>query len=575
MIIDDAGKILKSTLDRVLEYYDYMFSKVILFSEEKIDLHIQKQVIDNLTDKKVGQIFIKPFLYDKRKVLISKAYDFSHLPEASDKKKQIIAELNNMISSQVKYFKLNPEFIINFVTQYTEEFKFNFSSGSNVFNMVYENSIKSRIISNAEFADVNGIFNIMEDMAYYMHFEKKSWITIEELSKIIEVYNKEYRQNVKVITLIHNCEEAKLIIEKDSKVRLKDNNLLAYFVAQALNRKYHDEDIKDIDCKIDYLLNNLCFGINSDIVLFMSLVMSNPKIIDIILQYAKRYFENMEELSFDKNNIPFLCQSDFNVKNTIPNEKEKKEKEKQLVKYEEELNDSEIVELIDEYAYDEKDISTIENQVLKSIKYLEVLSKILPAFCHNMKASQQDELVKALYIYPNRFIYQLLNEININYKELTEEMYKKISEIRKEKNIAELNMESVKIMLEQMSITMVISLYELVASSATTKQTINALNAFDFKDNSNYSIMNLMMAEKTSDLNVFNNKAVKLYEESTLKLMKSMVKFTVRNYFLNHDVKLVGEGQSLLDRFFGSSDALNTDKRKIKFDIAMNKLKVR
>ncbi|MCM1991167.1 metallophosphoesterase [Oceanirhabdus seepicola] len=570
LIIDDAGKIPKPTLDKVLDHYDDMFSNIVLFSEEKIDLNIQKQVIETLVKKKVGKISIKPFLYDKRKLLISKAYNFSHLPGCSEKETQVINELNNMISSQVKYFKLDPEFIVNFVMQYTEEFKFNFSAGSNVFNMVYENSIKNRLINNVHSSDVSGIFSVMEEIAYYMHFQKKSWITIVELSKVIEVYNKDFRQDIKVTTVLNVGQGAKLIIEKDSKIRLKDNNLLAYFVAQALNKKYHYEDVND---KIEYLLNNLCFGINSDIILFMALITNNPKIISLILQCASNHFEHIEELSFDNNNIPFLCQSNFNVKNTIPDEKEKKEKEKQVVKYEEELTSNEVIQLVDEYNYDEKDITTFENQMLKSLKYIEVLSKILPAFCHNMKAAQQDELVKALYKYPNRFIYQLLKDISENYEEFISEIFEKTSEIRKEKNIAELNMESVRKMLEQMSVTLVISLYQLVASIATTKQTITALEAFDYKGNSNYSIMNLMLNEKTCNLNVFSHKAITLYDESELKLMKSLVKFTVRNYFLNHDVKLVGESQSLLDKFFGSSETFNADKKKLKFEVLKNKFK--
>lgn len=572
LIIDDAGKIKNKALEKMLNYYDDMFNEVVFFSEEKIDLNIGKQVIDTLTEKNVGKISIKPFFYDRRKMLISKVCDSAHLSDNVDDKKKLINELNNIISSQAKYFILNPEFIINFVKQYTQEFEINFSTENNVFNIVYENSIKSKIINNSQPSDVNNVFNIMEEIAYYMHFGKKSWITSIELSKIITKYNNEFRQKVKIATVLNVGRSAKLIIEKDLKIRLRDNNLLSYFVAQALNKKcyYEDEHVKD---KIEYLLSNLCFGINSDIVLFMALITSNPEIINVILECANKHFKGIEELNFDANNVPFLCESNFDVKNTMPDEKEKKEKENEIIKYEKEINDSEIIELVDKYSYKEEEASSTENQLIKSIKYLEILSKILPAFCHNMRASQQDKLVKALYRYPNCFIYQLFHDINDSYKKFIEQLFEKISEIRKEKNIAELNIKIIKNIFEQMSISVVISLYQLVASTATTEQTIAALEAFNFKDNSNYSIINLMMNENIDDIKQFSCKAIKIYNESELKIVKSMVRYTVRNYFLDHDVKLIRESQALLDKFFGSSDTFNNDKKMIKSEITKNKLR--
>lgn len=568
VIVDDAGKISKKTLEKILELFDRLFSKVILFSEEKVDLNIRKQILEALTEKKVGQISIRPFLYDKRKLLISKVYSICSVPGEDNNPIQTIDALNNMISSQVRYFRLDPDFIVNFVTQYSDKYKFDLTSGSNIFNMVYENSIKNRIIKNMQPSDVNGLFRIMSEIAYYMHFNKIPWLSIGEVSNIIEVYNKEFRQNIKIAIFLEAGEKSKLIIEKEAKIRFKDNNLLSYFVAQSLNIKYHYEDITE---NIKYLLNNLCFGINSDIMLFMALITNNPKIISVVLSCANNHFEHMEEMNFDSKNIPFLCQSDFSVKNTIPDDKEKKEKEHQLIKYEEELKAYELVELVDDYAYDEKDILTFENQVIKSIKYLEVLSKILPAFSHNMKSDQQDVLVQALYSYPNRFIYQWLSEINNYYEEIVEEIYNKITEMRKEKNIAELHMDSVKKAIEQVSVFLVVSLYQLVANTATTSQTIDALNAFNFTSNSNYSIMNLMMVEKSTNIKEFCEKAIKLYDKSEIKLVKSMVKFTVRNFFLNHDISLIGETQSLLDKFFGNSN--NADKKEIKIGMAIKKIK--
>lgn len=571
LIIDDAGLIQKPKLDKILAHYDDMFSKIILFSEDEININIQKLVVDALTEKKVAHMVIKPFLYDKRKELIKKVLAFKKSTECDEKQKEIIDEMNNMISSQARYFKLNPEFIVNFAGQYSSNLTFN--PNENIFNMVYENSIKNKIISKADQQDANNVFNVLTEMAFDMHFAKKTWATPSDLVTIIERYNADFRRKVKIVTFLDVAIRTRLIVEKDLKYRFKDNNILSYFVAQALNKKSHyDEDYLEIKGKIEDLLHNLCFGINSDIVMFMALITSNVKIIGVVLECAYMHFDNIEELNFDKKNIAFLASSDFQVKNSLPNNEEKKEKERQIILYEEELKTSELVELVDMYDYDESDIKTIGNQILKSIKYIEILSKILPVFSHNMKVTQQNQVVMAIYSFPNRFIYQWLEDINNHYDEFIQGLFDEISAIRKEKNISELNIESVEKMIEQMAITVIISLYQLVASTCATRQTIEALDEFHTGDNTNYAIMNLMMTEKTGNLKSFKEKANKISDASEQQLIKSLVKYTVRNYFLHHEVKLVGEGQSLIDKYFGTSETKNSTKKRLMTEMIKNKL---
>lgn len=131
-------------------------------------------------------------------------------------------------------------------------------------------------------------------------------------------------------------------------------------------------------------------------------------------------------------NISFIYNVDLNVKNNVPDEEEQKYKEKSLVKYEEEVKLSEVIELIDEYDYDEKDVETFGNRIYKSIKYLEIVSNILPTFCNDIVAKQQDEIVKAIYSYPNKLIYEWLKDTNDDFDNVAKELYEKINEMRRE-----------------------------------------------------------------------------------------------------------------------------------------------
>lgn len=562
VILDDAHLINEKILDTLIKFFEEQCGKIIIISENKIELDIRKQVVDAMVEKQSLNITIKPFLYVKRKKLISNSLRFYSTVLDLEKETN---KINELINNQVKYFDLNPEFIINFVDQYEKDYKFRFSSGFNVFNIVYESTIKNRIIENSENIDPTIVMNVLREIAYYMHFEKRSTIGIDEVSNIAGQYGAMYRQKVNIRQFFDAAIKANILVEINNEIRFKDHTLVAYFVAQALNQKYNQEE--DIQDKLYYLLRNLCFSINSDIVLFLALITNNPKFINIIVQGAKQHFEGQEELSFDNKNIPFLMDINIPIKNTLPSDDEKRNREKLIDRQEEEVKISDLIELVNEYDYSEEDLLKVENQFMISSKYLEIISKTLPAFCQNMKVAQQDELVELLYKCPNQFLYMLLKDIGDNFEEFCNSLYDDISMLRKEKNIAEVNMESIKFMVEQISAMLVIALYQVVAATCTTEQTITALKAFDVSSNSNYKLQNLMMRARVSEVNSFSKRAQELNKSMDNKIEKSIIKYTVREYLLRNNVEIYGEGQSLIDCFFGRQDKYN-----IKLEIAKKRV---
>lgn len=569
LLIDDADRIEKSKLDKLIKYYSAYFENIVVIKENKIEIDIQSQVKNVLEENKTCYINVKPFLYSKRKLLIAKVYDLIGPHNEEKEKKEEVEMINKIISKQVRYFRLDPEFIINFVTQYTNKLNFNLGNNENVFSIVYETSIKTRLIKHIPENEVAGVFTALQEIAFYMHFNKLTQINSSKLVEIVEQYNKDYRQKVYWRNLWEGSVKANILLDKNGDIQFKDKNLLAYFVAHALNRKYYEDDVDD---KLEYLLNHICFGINSDIVLFMALITNNPRIIKYIMDIAKSHFNAKEELNFDLNNLPYLSQSNFKVKDSIPTETEKKEQEKNINKYEEDVKRSEIIELINDYDYDEEDIMTFENQVLKSIKYIEIICKILPSFSHNMKASAQEDLVKAIYSYPNIFIYEVLKDISDNYKELVKEVYDDVSVMCKEKNNAEINIERIEKVIEQISIMLLVSLYQMVSNVATTSATIDVLNDFAYEENTNHRIMNLMMIEKTNRIEEFCDKALSFYNQTNIKLIKGLIHFTVRTFLLNHEVRIVGKPQALIDKFFSASKTDQGNRETIKNKIAKNRI---
>lgn len=548
-IIDEADMLQSETLHTLIMFLKQSIAQVIVFSEDKVNLNVRKQVVDALVYEETLTLKIKPFLYDRRKHLISNILQQSgkcHDVENETNK------INNLINMQVKYFDLDPEFIISFVNQYEMDMNFKLAAGMNVFNVVYESNIRNNIILNSDSIDPTHVINILRELAYKMHFEKRNNIKIDEVGKVIEVYKQEYRQKVNIRTFLETVLRAKILIESDDELRFKDHTVVAYFVAQALNQKYNQGE--DIENNLELLLKNLCFSINSDIILFLALITNNPKFINIIAEGARKHFEDQEELSFDRKNLMYILDTKLPVKDSFPDKEERKQREKDISKQEETIKLNEIIELVNEYDYTEKDLEKIENQVMISLKYIEVLSKSLPAFCQNMKVEQQDKLVDLIYRCPNKFLFSVLIEIGEDFEGYCNELHHEITALRKEKNADEISVNSVRKALEQMSSIFIVMLYQLVASTCANEQSILALNEFDYQNSTNYSLQNLMMAARIDDVNLFSQKAKKLDKQVDNNLSKTIIKYTVRDYFLrNNNVELYGEAQSLMDQFFKNS----------------------
>lgn len=85
----------------------------------------------------------------------------------------------------------------------------------------------------------------------------------------------------------------------------------------------------------------------------------------------------------------YILDTKLPVKDSFPDKEERKQREKDISKQEETIKLNEIIELVNEYDYTEKDLEKIENQVMISLKYIEVYQKSLPAFCQNMKVENR------------------------------------------------------------------------------------------------------------------------------------------------------------------------------------------
>lgn len=440
-----------------------------------------------------------------------------------------------------------------------------YSQGSGAYQSSVRN--RSKLVVNSVGKPANMLVNqgfggIIEN------FNKKYPLPVEEFERVIERYNIEHDNNIKPKLVYNAAIKANIIRENPDKFGIEfcDENLLAYFTALYLNRILNEEKGAE---ELKYILDNICFQPNGDIILFLSYITSNIQILNPIMNSLITHMKEWDELSIDTDNVGYLSEISTDIKPKLPDSREKQQIKEEKTTMEKDIVEKQKHSSESLYSYDESKVDSFGNKISKSISYLELVAKILPSFRHILKGDQKQRIVDILYRYPNKLLYFMLKDIDENYNEIINEILDSASRTRKGKLITR---DMITNELQNQSIAYILSIYDFVASTCVNGKTIDDLNKFDYFSNTNYLIQNIMMEENAGNFHQMAVKAESLNKNSTLGITKQMVMLVVRKYFLCHDIPLVGEAQHVIDVFFGDNVV---QKRALKMAHAKNKIEKR
>ncbi|MBS5794989.1 MAG: metallophosphoesterase [Clostridiales bacterium] len=567
VIVDEYDLIKKERWQSFWDEYQKYIGYLVLFCEVKWDLNIKEKTIEELSKDRFLQLKICPFYYSKREELIKKICN-NHLQDKTNINEKV-KKINEHITNEIKYFQLNPDFIQQFVEYYINYPTFN-DNQTNIFSKVFEGNISFRIKKNIYEENISEVMIALDFIAYHIHFNKKYPFSIKDFMEAIDEYNKQYDNQLKWDNIYKIAKNSNIIRDvnnyNESGIEFCDKNLLAYFVSLHLNRALN-EDL-GIE-KLIYVLDNICFPPNGDILLFLSYITSNVKILDPIMASIINHMEDWKELDFDTKNIRYLSKIRISDEVKIPTEKDKKQIKDKKNNIEKNIIENENKESNKLYSYDESKIHNFSNKIKKSINYLELVAKILPNFRYMLKSEQKKKIINILYTYPNKLLYFMLKDIDINYDDIINEILKSAPKTEKGKLITE---GIVSQELQNQSLGYILSIYDFIACTVTSNdKTMTDLNKFDYfnyKKNTNYMIQNIMMEENVGNFSALSEKAIELYKNTNLDIYKKMISLIVRKYFLCHDIQITGKAQSTLDFFFSKNEK---QKEEIKILQAKNR----
>lgn len=543
VLIDDLSKIKSQYVGPLHEYLFNNVGHIVSVVEPRLVVNFIDQIKEKYQSEDVAKLRILPFYTNKRLELIKKSLACINYGEYTDIKEQA-ETINNFIRENIKLFSLSPRFIRLYVDYCVNEAELT-NTNKNVFGRVFETNLVNRIRKFSSDADIEEYSVLLEKIAYHIHFNERYPLPVRELVAIIDEYNKDYGMHVNIKNFCQAMTKAKVLVEEDNNYYFYKDSFLAYFVAKSLNSRYNNGEAQDELLK---LINNICFNINGDILLFLSYITSNLGILSGIRKAAEEHMQEWEEFDIDKCNVGFIFNLDCPRNETLPSEKERRSKEQREERFEKNASQEDRIERKALYSYNRDDINTEDYKIGQALRFMELICKILPGFNHRLKVQEKADIVKDIFEFPNKILYKILSPIDADFENIVKFLTGIINQDGK--TITEDDIKRAFVISAE---TLALNLYDISARLSITSKTVEMIDQQAMK-NTNYKIQHMIFYENLDRFGQFTDEANDLYDHTKIPIVKSMVSRVVRKHFLyNKELKIVGKVESVARKYFGKS----------------------
>lgn len=553
IIVDDFDLIdKKSTKQKLLLYLEKEFESYIIISSENSSYDIVEDVKEEVEEKynkdsSFCQLSIYPFFRKKRSLLVKNICNINSITKEKD-----ISAINRLIDKLVQnntsLFTLKPSFIIQYTKFFLQEGQYESKNGEAIFSKVFEYNITSALLAYSSEFELDEIITGIEEISYYMHFNKKDILKYDELEKVINDYNTNYYVKLNPKKLCETLIKSNIFKEDSETFALYfcNKNYLAYFVARCLYRKFQNEGEYD---DINYILKNICFGINSDIILFISYLSNNTRIIKSICEYADQIMSDFGEISFENNNVMLLSNYGA-LPAKEPEEKDVEEYEERKDKAEELSYDIDSIEARGIYKYDESEIDKFYYKLERSIKYTEMICKALPAFNSIMKANQKNNLVEKIYSFPNKIIFEILDPISSEMASICKQIKQYADEIQKKYQTGKaIDEDKIKEMLSTQAQCAFLSCFNSFSELAVNKKTLEILNSYNYSSISE-KLFRLSILDNSGNTDLFFKEAETFIKENNHPNLITLTQRMVRKHLICNNVPQ-SKKQRIIDKIWG------------------------
>lgn len=548
IIIDDLHRISPKHLNKFLRGIEDIFGTIVVASEETSQFDIVQMVKDNIkASKEFKKASISRLYAEKRLALIQKIVliktDNDELKAAG-----IARTLEQCLNSYKLAFRTDIDFAVQFVDYYCAHLGELDKSDATVFSKVFEASIERSIAPHlvGRKENSNDIIVALSEIAHYIHFNKEYPINAEHIHEVIAAYCEYYDNRYLTAERFIEIGVNSGLLSRTSngyEYRFASKNHLAYFVAKALNRRFHDTgDTTDLES----IVRQSCFSINGDILLFMTYISDNVNIPRLLLEQAVSYVSGWTE--FDLSDIGIKYLQSMPAKSLVSPKEDEKEEEIHNQAIEEEERDT-IIETLDIYDYDETKIDELNNQLIRAFLQLKIIARNFSAFISILPGPVKKDYVSAMYQLPNKIFSQWAESIDNSLDYLVEEVIAWQEEPDFEGK--KLSREDILRFFQEVSLNMLLNLYYVASSHGANDNTVDYLAQQNYISPSlNYRIERLMFWEKVDDYQAVIKEAEELCSLQGDGMAKNMTLAILRHMLVHSDKIIDRERRRISSKYF-------------------------
>lgn len=548
IIIDDLHRISPKHLNKFLRGIEDIFGTIVVASEETSQFDIVQMVKDNIkASKEFKKASISRLYTEKRLALIQKIVliktDNDELKAAG-----IARTLEQCLNSYKLAFRTDIDFVVQFVDYYCAHLGELDKSDATVFSKVFEASIERSIAPHlvGRKENSNDIIVALSEIAHYIHFNKEYPINAEHIHEVIAAYCEYYDNRYLTAERFIEIGVNSGLLSRTSngyEYRFASKNHLAYFVAKALNRRFHDTgDTTDLES----IVRQSCFSINGDILLFMTYISDNVNIPRLLLEQAVSYVSGWTE--FDLSDIGIKYLQSMPAKSLVSPKEDEKEEEIHNQAIEEEERDT-IIETLDIYDYDETKIDELNNQLIRAFLQLKIIARNFSAFISILPGPVKKDYVSAMYQLPNKIFSQWAESIDNSLDYLVEEVITWQEEPDFEGK--KLSREDILRFFQEVSLNMLLNLYYVASSHGANDNTVDYLAQQNYISPSlNYRIERLMFWEKVDDYQAVIKEAEELCSLQGDGMAKNMTLAILRHMLVHSDKIIDRERRRISSKYF-------------------------
>lgn len=401
ILIDDLHMISPKHIASFLDGIEKDFGYIIYTTSNTIKLDIEERIKSAIAKDSYSCFRLHPLYSPQRKELVRNILSVKNPHTTSVELDSMVKRITQALDLQRRYVPLTPEIIIKFIEYFSTYQMESAQNDGSIFGKVFESSITNALSPYVRAPlTVDKVFLILGKIAFRAHVGRHYPISYQEILSVIADYCEEYGGSIDGVSLITSVLESRIMscYGSDGLYKFCNNNYLSYFIAYEICNSKNTEAVKEC-------LKAACFGIYSNILMFVTYITNENSIIELILSSALTSAKEWKEFSFSMNEISHLCVDRKPIDLPPPSHKDIQQDEQADIEMDRKEIDNCHFDVVNVYDYDDADINKLENQLMRAISLTMLLARCLPNFEHRLKKPQKEDIITALYTLPNKIFY--------------------------------------------------------------------------------------------------------------------------------------------------------------------------